>query len=383
MRAGRWLCLVLGAAWLGAESASAVVGCETASGKLKLRPEACKPGKESVTFDTGADPAGVWRWTSGPPLAGSADTFTEYVVLSPDGSGRVHRRQRFAGTLDCRPLNYARSLSAALVLDVSNAGVAEVWRGRLTAPDALELSDASGATTQLERESAVDAAFECVELQENRRFAGLPAPSSFSGLAFDGTQLWYSVGDALHAQPVDPGTGAAGTQVDLGPAWSHVHAMQGADFWVHCGCGGTADASRIVAPGGALVDEVKTAGLGGPISLGALARDEINAVLFVFGFSFEGGTYRLLQVRSDPEPDELLASVDVGFYLAAIAWDGSALWGLQNDKLFRIDSTGNATATYALPDPSVSWQGVAFANGELFALGRSNDNEAVIVSLAP
>jgi hypothetical protein len=376
--------VALGAVWLaGAEGASAVVGCRTAAGKLTVRSEACKPGKESVAFDTGSDPTGVWRWTSGPPLPGTPDTFTEYVVFARDGSGRLHRRQRSAGTLDCRPLNYARSLSAALTLEAYGASGAEVWRGRLTGPDALELSDASGALTLFERASAVDAAFECVELAETRRFTGLPAPSSFTGLAFDGTLLWYTASDGVLVQPVDPETGVAGTALDIGPTFNEVHAMQGADFWTHCACGGSPETWR-VSPAGALLDEVKPGpGLGVELSFGAIARDEIGALLWLYGYSFEDQRYHLLSVRSDPEPDELAASLEVGFDVRAITWDGSALWGVQGARLYRIDPlAGIVTATYELPDDSVAWQGVAAVDGELFVIGRSGV-DGVLVSVAP
>jgi hypothetical protein len=373
--------------WLaGSDAASAVVGCQTARGKVKLRPEACKPGKERLAFDLGGDPTGVWRWTSGPPLPFTADTFLEYVVLAQDGSGRVHFRQRAAGTLDCRSLNYARSSSAALTLDIANRGEAQVWRGRLTGSDVLELADASGGSTRLERASAIDAAFECVELAETARLDGLPAPSFSTGLAFDGTQLWYTVLDEEKLQPVDPGTGVAGAALDIGPTFNEVHAMQGADFWTHCNCGGSHEAVR-VTPAGALVDEVTPGpGLGDSISISAIARDEIGAVLWLHGDRDLDHVPRLLQIRSEPEPDELISGVDVGFFVHALTWDGTALWGLSGTRLFRIDPLAAiATATYELPDASVAWQGVAAANGELFLIGRSGEDsdEGVIVSVSP
>jgi hypothetical protein len=67
----------------------------------------------------------------------------------------------------------------------------------------------------------------------------------------------------------------------------------------------------------------------------------------------------------------------------SLSWDGSALWGLQGPKLFRIDPlTGLVTATYALPDVSVEWRGVAAVNGELYVIGRSGA-DGVLVSVAP
>jgi hypothetical protein len=378
------VCLALGAAWLaGADGASALVGCQNARGKLRLRPEACKAPKERVAFDAGSDPTGVWRWASGPPLPGTLDTFTEYVVLAQDGSGRLHRRKRSAGTLDCRPLGYARSLSATLTVDAYGGEGAELWRGRLTGPDALELSDASGALTRFERASAVDAAFECVELAETRRFSGLPAPSSFTGLAFDGAQLWYTAGDGELVQPVDPASGTAGTPLDIGPAFNQVHALQGGDFWTHCACGNIGETWR-VSPAGALVDEVTPGpGLGGELSISAIARDDAGALLWLYGYSFEDQVRRLLSVRSDLEPDELAASVEVGFYVNALTWDGTALWGLSGPRLYRIDPVaGLVTATYELPDDSVDWRGAAAVNGEIFVIGRSGA-EGVLVSVAP
>jgi hypothetical protein len=371
------------AAWLGSvDAASALVGCETPSGKLKLRPEACKAEREQLAFDAGADPAGVWRWTAGPPAEGSDDSFLEYLVLAADGSGRLHRRQRASGSLDCRDLAYARSLSGTLTVDAHGSG-AEVWTGRLPAPDALELTDAGGATTRFERASAVDPAFECVELAEDRRVTGLPAPSSFTGLAFDGTQLWYTAFDGERVQPVDAGTGVPGTPLDIGAPFNELHAMQAGDFWTHCACGNVGETWR-VTPAGAFVDEVRPGpGFGEELSLGAIARDEVASVLWLYGYSFAAQTRRLLQVQSDAEPDVLLSSLDVRFYVRALTWDGAALWGLNGPSLFRIDPvTGLVTGTYHLPDESVDWMGVAAANGSLFVIGRSA-GDGVLVTVTP
>jgi hypothetical protein len=361
LRAGGIAFLAVAAAWLaGGEAASAVVGCQTAGGKLTLRPDACKPGKERLAFDAGADPTGVWRWASGPP---------------------VHRRQRSAGTLDCRDLAYARSLSGSLTVDAYGAG-AEVWQGRVAGPDALELTDASGALTRFERASAVEAAFECVELPETRRFTGLPKPNYWTGLAYDGTSLWYEA-EAGGVYPVDPATGNVGTPASLVAPFTHVHAVQGGDFWTHCACGGSREAWRVTAAG-VFVDEVRPGSdFGSELSVDAIARDDVGAALWLYGYSYEAQTRRLLQVQSDLEPDVLLASVDVGFYVRALTWDGSALFGLQGTTLYRIDPlTGLVTATYTLPDSTVEWYGVAAANGELWVVGRSG-GDGVLVSVAP
>ena len=211
----------------------------------------------------------------------------------------------------------------------------------------------------------------------------LPAPSYFTGLAFDGTLLWYTAYDGALVQPVDPATGCC-TAIDIGPAFNEVHAVQGGDFWTHCACGNVGETWRVTAAG-AFVDEVRPGGdFGAPLSLSAIARDDVGAVLWLYGYSYEAETRRLLQVQSDLEPDALLASVDVGFYVQSRTWDGSALWGLQGAKLYRIDPlTGLVTATYALPDASVDWRGVAAVNnGERDVIGRLA-GDGVLVSVAP
>jgi len=49
----------------------------------------------------------------------------------------------------------------------------------------------------------------------------------------------------------------------------------------------------------------------------------------------------------------------------------------------RLDpATGRALATWVLPDDSVSWQGIAAVGGEIWVVGRIND-EGVLVRVAP
>jgi hypothetical protein len=150
--------------------------------------------------------------------------------------------------------------------------------------------------------------------------------------------------------------------VALGAAtqFSHVHAVQAGDFWTHCACGGSTETWRVTAAG-AFVDEVSPGNdFGAALSVDAIARDEPGAVLWLYGYSYEAQTRRLLQVQSDLEPDVLLATLDVRFYVRALTWDGSALWGLQGTKLFRIDTlTGLVTATYALPTSPWNGRGAA------------------------
>lgn len=377
----RWpLCLALGVAWLaGAEGAAALVGCQTAGGKLKLRPDACKAPKERVAFDAGSDPTGVWRWVSGPPRADTTDTYTESLVLAQDGSGRLHRRARSAGALECPPIAYARSLSATLTIDGYGEDGAELWRGRLIGPDTLELSDAGGELTTFERATAVDPALECVPLVETRRFTGLPAPSDFTGLAFDGVQLWYTSKNSELVQPVDPASGTAGTPVDIGSNYNQVHAVQGGDFWTHCWCGSNEVATRR-SPGGGEVDSVDTrADLGDPLNLRALAFDAAAGALWLYGRVPDTEDGRLFRVLSDPEPDQLQQGGPFATRLAALTFDGSLLSGLTEASprsVVRIDPlAGNVTATYSIAGQSVEWYGIASAGGQLFLVGATTTGE--------
>jgi hypothetical protein len=387
--------LALGA--LAGAPARAVVACQKGK-QVKLRGEACK-ARETLAVDFGRDPTGIWQYTGSEGRGGSLGTpflgtnlTPRFLTLEADGRARVNLENESSGALACADFPWARGASPAVTFDLTRVQYqgTRVLRTAMPTADELRLTDNLGVTLAFSRAASVPADAECAALTEQQRFTGLPRPSGVSGLAYDGVSLWYS-DDGSTAYPVDPATGAVGTPVDLGfVSFSYVHAVQAGDFWTHCWCGGNEVATRLT-PGGSEVDSVDTrADLGDPINVRALAFDAAEGALWLYGRSSDSYEGRLLRALTDLEPDQLQLGGPFATPLAALAFDGSVLWGLTEDaprSVVRIDPlAGNATATFTIPDPSVEWVGIASVGGQLFLLGATGGEgpgEGILATFAP
>jgi hypothetical protein len=391
-RLGFALAAALALRALAPAPADAVVACQKGK-QVKLRGEACK-AREALAVDFGRDPSGVWEYTGSEGRGGSRGTpfldtglTPRFLTLEPDGKARVNLENERSGALFCADFPWARGASPAITLDLTRVQYqgTRVLRTALPSEDELRLTDSLGVTLVFSRAAAVPPAAECGTLAEQQRFTGLPRPSGSSGLAYDGVSLWYTDTNATTAHPVDPATGTAGTPVDLG--FGYVHAAQAGDFWTHCNCGGNDIASRR-SPAGGDVDTVDTGvDLGEQISIRALAFDAAGGALWISGRAASSDEGRLVRVQTDLEPDQVQLSGPFATDLQALAFDGSNLWGLTADSprnLLRIDPlTGDATATFTVPDAAIEWIGVASVGGQIFLLGASGSGEGVLASFTP
>lgn len=376
---------------LAPASAGAAVVCQKGK-QVKLRPDACK-ARETQAVDFGRDPSGIWEYTGSEGRGGSIGTpfldtglTPRFLTLETDGRARVNLENERSGALLCAEFPWARGASPAITLDLTRVQFqsTRVLRTALPTDDELRLTDNLGVTLVFSRASTVPADAQCGTLVEQQRFTGLPRPSSLSGLAYDGTSLWYSDQNAATAYPVDPATGAVGTSVDVG--FGFVHAAQAGDFWTHCWCGSNDEAKR-VSPGGSTVDTVTATELEESINIRALAFDAAAGALWISGRSNESGEGRLARAITDGEPDVLQMSGPFATSLAALAFDGSVLWGLTEDSprsVVRIHPlNGNADASFMVPDLTVEWYGIASVGGQLFLVGASAAGEGVIASFTP
>jgi hypothetical protein len=374
-----------------AAGAGAVVVCQKKKKKKKitLRPEVCKK-KEVQIASLGDDPTGIWRYTTGGSedgsvLSGETGSKPEFITFNADGTGRLNLVDPDTNVLTCGGLMFSRG--SALTVDVSQFFfTTAVWLHDVDG-DVLSLSDAGGNVSTFGRAPEVASEFECKPFAENARFDGLPEPEFFTGLAFDGTSLWYEEENTGMIQQVDPATGTLGSPADLAfSQFSHVHAIQAGDFWTHCGCGNSEDAQRRTMAG-ADVDTVNTrTDLADQISIRAIAYDEAGGMLMLHGFSFDTGVSRLLQVNSDAEPDVLISGADLDVRLEGMSFDGADLWGITGSfpqAVVQIDPiAAQVKATYSTPGGVERWVGIASVGSQLYLLGESS-GEAVIVAVTP
>jgi len=338
-------------------------------------------------FPSADNLSGIWQRASGTLFASQTTSQPEFLVLNADGTGSLNLRQPDTGVLTCGNLLHTRS-EPTLVLDLALFGFGTPMT-LASQPDAntLQLREVGGGTATFTRAAAVGA--QCSTFTVNARFDGLAVePDGFSGLAFDGTSLWYEEDNTGLVFPINPSTGVLGASVDLGffSQFSHVHAMQGADFWTHCGCGGSEEAERRTAAG-ATVDTVDTdTGLGNRIGIRGIAYDGPGNVLYLHGFASATGVQQLLRVNSNAEPDVLLGAADFPVSLRSMTWDGANLWaiaGFSPQVVIRIDvNAAAAAATYIVPDTSVQWQGIAAVGSQLFLVG-SKAGEGVLINVSP
>jgi hypothetical protein len=260
-------------------------------------------------------------------------------------------------------------------------GALLMWDYERPDADTLVLSWTPEQTATFTRLESVPDEAHCREFTVVQRYEGLPEPDSWSGLAHDGTSLWYTEDGSSNLVPIDPATGAPGALVAFGTAFQIVYAAQGADLWVTQG--GTPEAQRRTT-GDLLVDSVHTqTDLGHRIQVIAIAFDEAGGVLWLYGDP-DTGPSELLRVDADAEPDVLIDARAFDLSLDALTWDGTYLWGLRGSgHIVRIDpDTLAVLETYLQPDDSDEWEGIAAVGGHLFVIGEP-DSGGTLLELEP
>ena len=359
--------------------ASAVVVCQKKN-KVRLRPDTCKK-KEVAISRIAVVPTGVWQHVPGGTLLSNGGFEPTFLTVGSDGRGRVNLRNSETGQLRCGDFTYSQG--SALTVDLDDLGGVTVWLSALDESGGLTLSDAQGSTSSFQPVAAVDSAAECQALVERSRFEGLPRPTSFTGLVYDGTSLFYTENGTDLVQRVDPASGALGGPITLPGQFQMVHAAQGDDFWTHCRCGNVTDTRR-VSKAGVVIDEINTTNdLGEFLSINAIAYDSGNGVLLLQGRNFDLGRSRLLRVDSDAEPDTLISAADFNVSIRGLTVAGGNLWAITHDAVLRIDPVSLAvTATVTLPSDVQTWDGIASVGPNLFLLG-ANAAGGVIVSFTP
>ena len=293
------------------------------------------------------------------------------------------------GVLTCGTFTYARAETPTLTMDLRTIGYLDtrVMQYTLDGSDGLALAAYDGRTAELVRVDAVPAASDCAALTEIALFTDLPIPEYWSGLAFDGAQLWYEVQNVSEIVPVDPATGAAGAPKEFGAfQFEHPHASSGADLWTHCACGGN-ESVGLVSSTNTLLDEVETGlELGLEVSVRAIAFDAASGTLWLHGYT-NAGERKLLQV--DPtgaEPDDLIQAFDLDADVTGLAFDGTNLWALNHSgrSLARIDpATGTATPRQSAKGLGILKLPVAVVGSELVLLGDTGLEGALLKVAIP
>jgi hypothetical protein len=340
---------------------------------------------------TATNVVGVWQCTSGELVAGDTSEL-KYLELDTDGSAAVYLQDPDTYALTCysgiftQPSNTAMLLSADGLTDGSELLLIEQ-----PAADTLTLTS-DDAEADFARGTAVPDDLLCREFTVKNTFEGLPSPGSWTGLVNDGTQLWYTVDSTDALQPVNPTTGAPGTQVVFSTAYQQLQAYEAGAFWLHCACGGSQDAQLLTATE-TLVDQLDTGtDLGDEISIRSIAANPAQHVLWIFGDGATDGKNRVLTVDSSTKT--VLATHYFEPIVTGMTWDGTHLWlvvapSLQSalksgpQWILEVDpTTCKAVHTYATPNSQVRWQAVASNGSTLFLLG-SKSGAGVLVEVEP
>lgn len=250
--------------------------------------------------------------------------------------------------------------------------------------DTLTLTDSEGSEIVLTRADDVPAGFRCEDAVVTDEFPTDPLASSATGLAYDGTDMWYSSGNDM-SYPMDPVDGTIGTPVDMTVGsfgqYTHPLAMQGSDFWLYCYCGGSEQIHRLDAAGNE-IDTIDTdVDLGA--STGIRGADFDGTSLWVGGSSRAPGVdANILQIDSDAEPDTLTQTYHFQSRIDGVAIRNSEFWVLTQGAgqvIAEVDlNTEEAVRTVTLPD-DYDWRDMAFVGDDLYLIGtRYADNTAVV-----
>ncbi len=328
---------------------------------------------------------GVWHRTSTETMQAGGDTELDYMVLNDDYTAVFHFRSPSLGLFVC---HHGLFLPGPGIMFLAFPNLFEgTLMGQYEMVDANTVSMVSpdGETIVFEHVDALPAEYVCGELAVTNTFTALPRPDSDSGLAYDGTQLWYTLDASLNLQPVAPGTGAAGAPV-AALTYPYVQACQGTDFWlIQSGSKKT----QLRNQGNVLMDEVDTdVGLATPTTIHAVTYDADDHVLWIHGTASGLGVGQMLRVNSDAEPDVLIGVNPLDVEIEALAWHSATLWALIDAGPYIVVQFDPVTLvpvrTYLTPRPEAHWRGLAWIGDSLYLIGdEAGEGVLVQTQLAP
>jgi len=315
----------------------------------------------------------VWRRTSSQSMRGGGQTDLDYLVLNDDSTANLHFRHPDLGFLLCYDGLFMTTPGVVLlyVSDLLPGGLMAQYE--LLDDNTLRLFSPEGQSLEFERVAELPDEYRCQDVTVVNTFEELPSPQNQTGLAYDGTHFWYTHwgSGASELQPIDRTTGVAEAPV-AAPTPPYVHACQGTHFWF---CSGATQIAVRRSPDGAPQDEVDTnADLGTPTEIDVLTYDSDAHRLWLYGRAAATGTYRLLSVESDAEPDVLADVYPLDIDMAAMAWHDGLLWILLDTNppvVITFDRESlTCPNTYALPPGETNWFGLAWAGDSLYLIGK-------------
>jgi hypothetical protein len=315
----------------------------------------------------------TWQRTSGAIFGGGPHELT-HMVLNNDATAEFYYRHAEIGFVTCAGGLFEQT-ATMLTVAISGPEVhPELVLYEMLDADTLQLTDVNGEQGVFVR-ATLPAEVECRELTVLNTYSGVARPDSWTGLAYDTTQLWYTNGDR-DAQGVQL-TGVLGSTLDL---TGIAHGYQENALWLTAGGGPDADRVQRRDRFNALLDEVDTTALGAPTDITALAYDDINGILWLHGQASDGTGYRFVRVNVQVDPAVLLGTNDFNTNVQSIAFDGSSLWLLVAaiPHIVQVDpDTLTPLHTYAAPTDA-TWQGLAWAEGSLYLIGADASGGVLI-----
>lgn len=316
------------------------------------------------------------------------------LQLRDDSTGELVFQEPQSGALACLDLIYAPLSDDAVFIDIEVFDEVSAFQPKnfafVVEGDALTLTDNLGRSQTFTKLEAIPAGAECSAFSEMALSAELDVdPLSDTGLAWDGTSLWFGADGGLDDQlvPYVVATGSLGVPIDLPSNVADVHAYDGTLLWFRTGVGYVASQRNFAD---VEIDSIDTdLDLGHRLSITAMAWDGTD--LWLAGESNTSGERQLLQVDADTKT--LVNQHDFPLELNALAWDGTHFWGILPESpspLVQIDpDTWQVVATYEIPGYGqllTRYLGIAAVGEDLYVLMKNrgpDSNTATILRATP
>ena len=309
---------------------------------------------------------GVWQIESPALIEPFGYNPTEFVEFREDGTATYHGRDPATEFVSCATASFVDLGSAIVTTFLSEGGSASLSLYDFEDKDTLVLTDAFLQDHTFKRVAAVADALQCGSIEVVKRTEALESPTYATGLAFDGTLLWYT-NEADVTRSLNPETGQYVNMIAFSDA-RFVHAVDGPDFWLDCFCGGDEVQKRSAA--NVLLDRIKVEDDFG-VSPDAVARDALSGEILISGSRRDTRQEVLLRINVAVTPQQLIAEVPI-YDGQALSMDNGRLWAYTFPNFVsEIDiATGKSLKTYVLPQGRFDYRGFAVAGDRVFMIAE-------------